>query len=81
MQEIARIVARNATRIDLPKWLQSEPQLLHKFNLLCIVSWTYFWYSPITELMWDIASTGGDEITQRGQDNLYKKLENLDILG
>jgi len=25
MQEIARIIARNAMRIDLPKWLRSEP--------------------------------------------------------
>jgi len=24
-REIARIVARNAARIDLPKWLRSEP--------------------------------------------------------
>jgi len=25
MREIARIVTRNAVRIDLPKWLRSEP--------------------------------------------------------
>jgi len=31
-REIARIVARNATRIDLPKWPRSEPYVCRWYN-------------------------------------------------